>query len=62
MFQNTVYLKLCFRVDRLPDHVTSEEGALLEPLTVAVHACSLGDVMLGSKVLICGAGKHVLRC
>ncbi|XP_076465597.1 sorbitol dehydrogenase-like [Babylonia areolata] len=43
----------CFK---LPDHVTFEEGALLEPLSVGVHACNRGNVGLGSKVLICGAG------
>ncbi|CAG2203817.1 SORD [Mytilus edulis] len=33
-----------------------KEGALLEPLSVAVYACQRGDVTLGSSVLICGAG------
>jgi len=41
---------------RLPDHVTIEEGALLEPLSVGVHACRRAGVTLGSYVLICGAG------
>jgi len=41
---------------RLPDHVTFEEGALLEPLSVAVHACRRAQVSIGHKVLICGAG------
>lgn len=43
----------CFK---LPDHVTMEEGALLEPLSVGVHACRRGEVGLGSVVLILGAG------
>jgi len=43
----------CFK---LPDHVTLEEGALLEPLSVAVHACRRAGVTLNSQVLICGAG------
>ena len=29
----------------------------LEPLSVAVHACILSKVSVGSSVLICGAGK-----
>jgi len=41
---------------KLPDHVTLEEGALLEPLSVGVHACRRAGVSLGSVVLICGAG------
>ena len=43
----------CFK---LPDNMSTEEGALLEPLSVGVHACKRGGVTLGSKVLICGAG------
>ncbi|GLH07399.1 hypothetical protein R5R35_002892 [Gryllus longicercus] len=43
----------CFK---LPDHMSLEEGALLEPLSVGVHACRRANVQLGSVVLICGAG------
>ncbi|XP_013910534.1 PREDICTED: sorbitol dehydrogenase [Thamnophis sirtalis] len=39
----------------LPDNVTFEEGALVEPLSVAIHACRRAKVTLGSKVFICGA-------
>lgn len=41
---------------KLPENVSLEEGALMEPLAVGVHACSRAGVTLGSKVLICGAG------
>ena len=41
---------------QLPDNVTLEEGALMEPLAVGVHACARGGVTLGSNVLVCGAG------
>lgn len=41
---------------RLPDHVTLEEGALMEPLSVGVHACKRAGIRIGSKVLILGAG------
>ncbi|XP_067636082.1 sorbitol dehydrogenase-like [Eurosta solidaginis] len=43
----------CFK---LPDHVSMEEGALLEPLSVGVHACQRAGVGLGSRVLVLGAG------
>ena len=33
-----------------------EEGALIEPLNVAVYACKRGDVRYGKTVLVCGAG------
>ena len=42
---------------RLPANVSYDEGALLEPLSVGVHACQRAGVGLGSRVLICGAGK-----
>ncbi|XP_070568164.1 sorbitol dehydrogenase-like [Ptychodera flava] len=43
----------CFK---LPDHMSLEEGAMMEPLAVAVYGCERGNVTLGSNVLICGAG------
>lgn len=43
-------------VCRLPDHVSMEEGALLEPLSVGVHACRRGGLMAGDSVLVLGAG------
>ena len=42
---------------RLPDHVTLEEGAMLEPLAVAVYSCQRGQVTTGDNVLVLGAGK-----
>ena len=33
-----------------------EEGALLEPISVGVHACKRGGVTIGKKVLILGSG------
>jgi len=41
---------------KLPENVSFEEGALLEPLSVSVHACERAGVKIGSRVLICGAG------
>lgn len=36
--------------------MTLAEGALLEPLSVGVHACKRANIGIGSKVLILGAG------
>lgn len=47
-----------FHPSRLPDNVTYEEGALIEPLSVGIHACRRAGVSLGSTALICGAGKN----
>ncbi|XP_060584317.1 sorbitol dehydrogenase-like isoform X1 [Ruditapes philippinarum] len=45
--------KCCFR---LPDHISTEEGAMIEPLAVALHGCRRAGVSAGSNVLITGAG------
>ena len=39
-----------------------DEGALLQPLCVGVHACKRAGVKLGNRVLICGAGSIGLVC
>ena len=41
---------------RLPDHVSFEEGALFEPLSVGIHAVRRAGVGMGSSVLVGGAG------
>ncbi|ETN70921.1 hypothetical protein NECAME_04772, partial [Necator americanus] len=41
---------------KLPDNVTFEEGALLEPLSVAVHACRRAHLQMGQRILVQGAG------
>jgi 2-desacetyl-2-hydroxyethyl bacteriochlorophyllide A dehydrogenase len=43
-------------VYRLPDHLSYEAGALIEPLAVAVHATRRAKIGLGDKVAIIGAG------
>jgi len=40
----------------LPDTLSDEAGALLEPLAVAVWACRKGRVEAGDRVLVTGAG------
>ncbi|KAA0203030.1 hypothetical protein HAZT_HAZT012137, partial [Hyalella azteca] len=41
---------------KLPENVSLEEGAFLEPLSCAVHAVRRAGVTLGTRLLICGAG------
>lgn len=43
-------------VFRLPDHLDFDQGVLVEPLAVGVHAVRKADVRLGEKVAILGAG------
>ena len=41
---------------RLPDNVSLELGALVEPMSVAYHAATLGDVSPGDTAMVFGAG------
>lgn len=41
---------------RLPESISSREGALIEPLSVGLEAASVANVKLGSSVVILGAG------
>ncbi|WP_309082137.1 NAD(P)-dependent alcohol dehydrogenase [Zhihengliuella sp.] len=40
----------------IPEGMTAEQAALVEPVSVAVHACRRAGVVPGAKVLITGAG------
>jgi L-iditol 2-dehydrogenase len=40
----------------LPDELSDDAGALLEPLAVGISACRKGGVGLGDRVLVTGAG------
>lgn len=41
---------------RLPDNVSLELGALVEPMSVAYHAVTLGDAKAGDTAMVFGAG------
>ena len=43
-------------VYRIPDQMSQEEAALVEPTAVVVYACDRGGVRPGSTVLVTGAG------
>lgn len=45
--------KMCYK---LPDHVSTKEGALIEPLAVGLYAAEQGNVQTGETVAILGAG------
>lgn len=44
------------QVVALPDGVSWEEGAMVEPLAVGLHAVTKSEMPLGARVLIIGAG------
>ena len=44
------------RVDLLPDNVDDDQGAMVEPAAVAVHAVRRSGPLKGQKVVVLGAG------
>lgn len=44
------------RVFKLPANISFEEGALVEPLAVAVHAVKKAGIVMGDRVAVIGAG------
>ncbi|MHA2131959.1 MAG: zinc-dependent alcohol dehydrogenase [Promethearchaeota archaeon] len=44
------------KIIKLPDDISYEQGAMIEPLAVAVHAVSRGGDITGFNVLVLGAG------
>lgn len=49
-------------VRRLPDGMSMEEGAMVEPSAVALRAVHLGNVQTGDRVLVVGSGIIGLLC
>lgn len=47
---------------KLPDHVSLQEGALIEPLAVAVHITKQAEIKPGQSVVVMGAGPVGLLC
>jgi D-xylulose reductase len=51
------------RCHKIPDVVSLEEGALIEPLSAAVHiVVRQGSIQLGDSVIVFGAGPIGLLC
>ena len=46
----------------MPEHVTLDQGALLEPLGVAIQATRRAQLSQGATVLVFGAGAVGLLC
>jgi D-xylulose reductase len=55
----TVPEDFCYK---LPEHVSLQEGALIEPLAVAVHIVRQASVVPGQTVIVMGAGPVGLLC
>lgn len=50
---------LCYK---LPEHMTLQEGALMEPTAVAVHVCKQAEVKIRDSLVVFGAGPIGLLC
>jgi L-iditol 2-dehydrogenase len=48
----------CYKLEK----ISCDEAALIEPLSVAVHACLRGEVGVGSHILVTGAGPIGIVC
>lgn len=44
---------MCFK---LPDNISTKEGALIEPLAIGMYAATRGEVTVGNSVVILGSG------
>ena len=60
--QNTYLIPFYSHPGRLPPTVSLELGALVEPLSVALHASDRARLSKGSTVLVFGAGTVGLLC
>lgn len=49
-------------VRKMPDNMTFEQAAMIEPTSVSLHAVNLANINEDSKVLIIGAGIIGLMC
>jgi L-iditol 2-dehydrogenase len=49
-------------VHHLPENVSWEEGAMVEPLSVAIHAVRRSRLRAGQSILVLGAGAIGLLC
>ncbi|KAJ8718680.1 hypothetical protein PYW08_002917 [Mythimna loreyi] len=47
---------------KMPDNLSMEEGAAVQPLAIAMHACNRAGIRLGQRVLILGAGPIGILC
>lgn len=47
---------------KLPENMSFEEGALVEPMACVVHSIRRSEITVGQDVLICGAGPIGILC
>lgn len=55
-------ISLVFHAKRIPDNLSMEEGAAVQPLAIAIHACRRAGIQLGTELVILGAGPIGVLC
>ncbi|XP_038222127.1 sorbitol dehydrogenase-like [Zerene cesonia] len=58
----TYYKHVADFCHKIPDNVSMEEAAAVQPLAIAIHACSRAGVKLGANIVIFGAGPIGVLC
>lgn len=61
-FNEKMHLLTCKSFKRLPENISLDLGAIIEPLAVAMHASGRAQLPRGSTVLVFGAGAMGLLC
>ncbi|CAG2162892.1 unnamed protein product, partial [Oppiella nova] len=46
---------------KIPDNMSWDEGSMVEPFAVVVHACRRVHLEVGHRVLVCGAGMYPFK-
>ncbi|XP_013195690.1 sorbitol dehydrogenase [Amyelois transitella] len=47
---------------KIPDNLSMEEGAAIQPVAIATHACNRAGIKLGTELVIFGAGPIGVLC
>ncbi|XP_069360457.1 sorbitol dehydrogenase-like isoform X2 [Maniola hyperantus] len=47
---------------KMPDNLSMEEGAAVQPLAIAIHACGRAGIKIGTTLLVLGAGPIGVLC
>ncbi|XP_022129873.2 sorbitol dehydrogenase [Pieris rapae] len=58
----TYYKHVADFCHKIPDNLSMEEGAAVQPLAIAIHACNRAGIKLGTNVVILGAGPIGVLC
>ncbi|XP_053611829.1 sorbitol dehydrogenase-like [Plodia interpunctella] len=58
----TYYKHVADFCHRIPENLSMEEGAAVQPVAIAIHACNRAGIKLGTDLVIFGAGPIGVLC